>query len=262
MKYKIGITSLGYQCIEHLDKVFAPWRKVKQGALSNVIEEVHIGTAHGCFNETAAIGFPLYSTDGTIEKFQKLHKEGVIDYLNVFDHNKFEYQFWNSNLDFLFSKNIDLLFMLNMDEVWELEEIERSLNFISENPDISWFNTHFKNYVFDFNSYVKTFIVPRWWRNDKNEGILGFHFDDELTFKNGLKYKECLGKTIPFEISSPKHYSWVSNIDGYLKRKCDFQNKHYGACSYKWDEETKKLYFSEHYYQMMGQMIPMVYKDS
>lgn len=262
MKYRIGITSLGYQCVEHLDRVFDLWRKIKkEGVLSDVIEDVFISTAHGCFHETAKIGYPLFSNDGTIEKFEQLHKEGVIDQLQIFDHPRFEFEFWNSNLPFLFEKKVNLLFMLNMDEVWSEEELRAALLFISQKPHTNYFKVNFKNYVFDFNSYVKTFIVPRFWRADKNGGIKGFHFDDELTFADGKRDVQCPHWVIPFETCAPKHFSWVSNTPGYLKRKCEFQNEHYKECSYQWDNQAEQLIFNADYYAKRNIAPPQVFKD-
>lgn len=256
---KIGITSIGYNCKEHLEKVFEPWQKIKEGALGNEVE-VFISTAHACFIETYQCGYPNDSTDGTIEAFKRLRGKNVIDNLIKFDGPDYEFNVWNSNLPFLFNKKIDLLFMLNMDEVWEVEEIKKLLSIINQNLEADYFKINFKNYVFDYNTYVDNFIVPRVWKTDRHGGIKRFHFDDELTFKNGTVDKQALCKTIDKSDIFPKHYSWVGSKD-YLQRKLKFQKEHYKLCSYSWDDGKDCLVFNDKYYEMFNKPKPMLYND-
>jgi hypothetical protein len=259
-KFKIGITAIGYECAEHIDKVFNPWMEVEAGAVSDLIESVHISVAHGCFNETYKIGYPISSTDGTIKRFQELENSGFIDKFNLFDEPDWEYEFWNSNLEFLFSKNINLLMMLNMDEVWTVEEIRGALEYINKTQEADYFKVNFKNLVINEHTYVKDFIVPRFWRTNRNGGIRGFHFDDELTFANGKTDKTAPFKVIPVESVFPRHYSWVGSEE-FLQRKIAFQHAHYKTCSYAWDENKKQLILNEDYYRMTGKPKPQLFLE-
>jgi len=259
-KFKIGITSIGYECEEHIKKVFDVWAEVKAGALSNLVDSVHISTTHGCFHETFKIGYPIHSRDNTIERFNLLKDEGLIDNLNVFDAPKWEFEFWNSNLPYLFSKGINLLMMLNMDEVWTIAELAATLEYIKKSQDADYFKVNFKNLVIKENTYVKDFIVPRFWRTDRNGGIKGFHFDDELTFANGVTDKTAPFKVIPMESVFPRHYSWVGSSD-FLQRKIAFQHAHYKTCSYAWDETKNELILNEDYYRMTGKPKPQLFHE-
>ncbi len=82
-KFKIGITAIGYDCKEHLENVFKPWELVKEGFLYDFVESVHVGFTHGCFVETAQLGFPVMSTDGTIEFLKQKKEEGFIETLTM-----------------------------------------------------------------------------------------------------------------------------------------------------------------------------------
>ena len=77
---KIGITAIGYQCEEHLEKVFEPWEKVKNGELKPIVEELYISVAHACFIETFIAGYPNDSTDRTMELFVKYRERGCIEF--------------------------------------------------------------------------------------------------------------------------------------------------------------------------------------
>lgn len=255
----IGITSIGYQCREHLDKVFAPWVKIKQGALKDKIDNLWIGTAHACFVETFVAGYPKDSTDGTVDAFNEYKNQGVIDQLTLFENPDYEFNVWNSNLPFLFGKNIDLLWMINLDEVWELEEISTLIDITKKHPQADYFKINFKNFVFNYNTYVDDFVVPRVWRTNRNGGIKGFHYDDEMTFNNGETDKKVPFLVIPKNVLFPKHYSWVGSKE-YLQRKLRFQTEHYLISSYKWDDEKDCLAFNEEYYEKFNKEKPTLYK--
>ena len=253
----IGITSIGYNCKEHIDKVLFSWNEIKKGAIKDT---VFISAVHACFKETFASGYPIYSTDGTIEAFKSYKKQAVIDNYIQFVTPQLEFNVWNSNLEFLFSKNIDILMMLNFDEVWTIEEIKKLIEIIKEKEEYDYFNINFKNYVFDYNTYVDDFIVPRIWRTNRNGGIKGFYYDDELHFNNSLSYKQVPSYSIPKSDLFPKHYRWVGSKE-LLQRKLAFQKKHYGICSYKWNEEKDSLVFNDEYYTKMNKQKPKLYTE-
>jgi len=251
---KIGVTAIGYNCNEHLAAVLKPWMELKEACLfGNLIKSVHIAFTHGCFTETAQLGYPIISTDGTIEYLKALHELGDsgIDFLDIKETPQLEYEMWTNNLPYLFSKDIDLLVMLNADELWEINEIIKAVTYIKETEFIDYFKVNFKNYCIDYNHYVSDFIVPRIWWAKKNGGIKRFYRDDLLEYNNGKRDVEVSHKVISPNIIFPKHYSWVGSKE-YLQRKLGFQKLRYGNCSYAWDEVNDRLMLNEEFYKTTG----------
>lgn len=252
---KIGINFLGYECKEFLPKVFEAWKEYQKE------EEVYISVTHGIFPETHKLGFPIESTDGSIEELIKLYENGTINDLVIADQPMFEKDLRNLSLAPLFNKNVDLIWLLDADEHISIDEIRKIVAFISSNNHFDWFKINFKNYVFDEKTYVNDFIAPRIWRTDRNEGIAGFYYDNEIMYKNGKSHTIYPNTVIPRDVAFPRHLSW-SGSESYLKRKCAFQEIHHnGLCSYKWDEKQKRLIFNDEYYKKAGINPPILYKD-
>jgi hypothetical protein len=232
---KIGISAIGYECAEHLDTVLKPWINCKKLCNEQSGDQFIISASHGVFPETNKLGFPIYSTDGTIEKLQNYEKNNDLDYFQITNSPTFEKDLRNITLQYLFHQEIDILWLLDLqDEIYTEAQIYNILNYV-ENNEADWFKINFKNYIFDNNSYVDDFIAPRIWKNYTNNGINCFYYDNEILFNNGLKAQDVKNITIPKDIAFIKHLSWVGSKD-YLKRKINFQKIHYGLCSYKWNE--------------------------
>lgn len=256
---KIGISAIGYECAEHLDKVLEPWLLCKN-KIGETEDQFYISVAHGVFPETYKLGFPTLSQDGTIEKLQQYEKEKKIDYFQVLNTPTFEKDIRNATLPFLFYNEIDILWLLDLqDEIYTEVQIYNIINYI-QNSDKDWFKINFKNYVFDESTYVDDFVAPRIWKNNTNNGINQFYYDNEIIFNNGKKANELPNELIPREISFIKHLSWVGSKE-YLQRKINFQKIHYGNCSYIWNDQNNKLDFNLDYYSKINKEPPIIYKD-
>ena len=258
MNKKIGISAIGYECKEHLWKVLQPWREVR----SKYPNQFFISVAHGVFPETKSLGFPIFSTDGTIEDLETCYNSGIIDSLKILQDPAYEKDIRNVTLPFLFSKDIDYLWLLDLqDEIYTEKEIIDIISFVELENFIPTFKINFKNYVFDSNHYVDDFIAPRIWNNKAHKGIDQFYYDNEILFKDGLKADQLSTKVIPQNIAFVKHLSWVGSKE-YLNRKIEFQKKHYGQCSYIWNNEKDCLDFDLSYYKKYNIHLPKVYKDN
>lgn len=254
---KIGISAIGYQCAEHLDKVLAPWIDFNK-KYNNII----ISASHGLFPETEKLGFPIKSTDGTIEKLKEYETKNLINQFIFLETPTFERDIRNSTLPFLLSKDIDYLLLLDLqDEIYTEKNIIDICNFITRENFVSFFKINFKNYVIDNNTYVDDFVAPRIWNNKLNGGIKQFYYDNEILFNNGKKADDTSCITIPRNIAFVKHLSWVGSKD-YLKRKIEFQKIHYGHCSYKWNDELNQLALNDEYYLKYNLQKPTIYKES
>lgn len=253
---KIGISAIGYQCSEHLDKVLEPWIDFNKKH-NNII----ISVSHGLFPETEKLGFPIKSTDDTIEKLEAYLDKNLIDQFIFLETPTFEKDIRNSTLPFLLAKDIDYLLLLDLqDEIYTEKNIIDICDFITRENFISFFKINFKNYVIDNYSYVDDFIAPRIWNNKLNGGIKQFYYDNEILFNNGKKADDTSCRIIPRNIAFVKHLSWVGSKD-YLKRKIEFQKIHYGHCSYEWNEKSNKLELNEEFYLKYNLPKPILHKD-
>ena len=136
---KIGISAIGYQCAEHLDKVFAPWIDFNK-KYNNII----ISASHGLFPETEKLGFPIKSTDGTIEKLKEYESKNLINQFIFLETPTFERDIRNSTLPFLLSKDIDYLLLLDLqDEIYTEKNIIDICNFITRENFVSFFKINF-----------------------------------------------------------------------------------------------------------------------
>ena len=82
---KIGISCIGYESKDLLEKCFASWNQIKTDKnLIPEIESLKICFSHGCFEETHKLGFPIYSTDKTHELAKKMQDISLIDDLIIY----------------------------------------------------------------------------------------------------------------------------------------------------------------------------------
>jgi hypothetical protein len=259
---KIGISSIGYESKELIEQCFVSWDKIKKDStLIPEITDLKICFSHGCFEETAALGFPIYSTDGTYELIQEQKLNGIIDDLIIYDTPQKEYEMWTNNFKLLKEKySIDLLIMVNVDEIWSVEDIKKLIKFITNNNLVDYFKINFKNYCIDYTTWVDDFIVPRVWFVNKNGGLKRNYQDDLMEYEDGKKDIQCSHLIIPKNLIFPKHYSWVGSKE-YLQRKLKFQSLRYGMCSYAWDEEINKLKLNDEFYLKFNITEPILNKD-
>ena len=257
---RIGVCGIGYQCAEHLADVLKPWLALKESGP----HQVFISVAHGVFPEVEVVlrEFPEVP-DNSVFLLREHLTNRQIDALHVSLHPQYEWDLRTCTLPFLIRREIDLLWLLDLqDEIYSVEEITRTVDFVSQHPEIAWFKINFKNYAFAPDCYVDDFVVPRIWRAEAPAMIRSFHYDNSITYENGVRQEALPFLTVPRSCAFPRHLSWVGS-PGYLKRKIRYQNLHFkGMCSYRWDEDENCLKFNEDYYRRLKKPIPRVYRDS
>lgn len=258
---KIGISSIGYESKELLEKCFNSWNEIKNNKdLCPEITDIKICFGHGCFEETYKLGFPIHSTDGTVELANEMKLKGEIDEIIIYNEPQKEFEMWTNNLVKLKEHNIDLLIMVNVDEIWDIEEIKKLIKFIKRNELVDYFKVNFKNYCINYSTWVDNFIVPRAWFVNRNKGLKRFYRDELVEYYNEKKDIECSSLTIPRAIVFPKHYSWVGSKE-YLQRKLRFQALRYGSCSYEWDELNNCLKLNDSFYSKYKVSRPILSYD-
>lgn len=268
----LGLHSICYNTNATLERAFAPWREVKNGALKRLVEDVYFAVQAAAFPETVKLGYPIKSDDRTIETLERFRDDDLIDELTIHEEPVEEQDLWSYNVrDLMFesaaSPGIDYIVMVGGDECWTVEEIEKMLKFVQRNPLTDYFKVNFKNY-FGRGKYVKDFIAPRIWNNKRNGGVECHYKDDLVMYKNGKRDTECSCMTVPSKVVFPAHYSWslppeCSDEDNkkFVMRKLGFQKLRYVNCSYRWNEEKNELELDPTYYARIGKGVPEVYYD-
>lgn len=265
---KIGIVNISYQCAATVARALNVWDEVRLSGKHNI----WISSQHICFPETVILGYPLLSTDKTIEHLNALHNLNVIDNLEIHTTPVFEQVGWSKNIPYLAAKDLDYLMMVGSDEIWTEEEIYRVFEYVAANP-ADCYRVNFKNYI-NLGESVHDFIVPRIWSMKRRGGVQRFYKDDLVQFNDGKMDYETEYHNIPQNICFPNHFSWAlprkpeqsltewKEVNrSFVKRKLQFSAMRYGMCSYRWDEQKDKLTFNEKYYKKFGIETPKVNYD-
>lgn len=258
-KLKVGITFIGYECMELMPRALAPWLDIRKNGGVDEIQSLEISLTHGCFEETAKLGFPIKSTDSSHVWMLGSFADGLVDNVIVHETPQKEYDMWTGNYLF-FKDRIDLLIMLNHDEMWTPDEIQKLFKFFAFNPLTDYYKVNFKNYCIDEQTWVDDFIVPRMWWVNRNGGLKGFYKDELVEYNDGKKDYQCSFASIPKFLLFPKHLTWVGS-ESYLKRKLHFQALRFGTCSYAWDAANNRLMLNEEFYTKFGIPKPQLYHD-
>ena len=161
--------------------------------------------------------------------------------------------------------NIDYIWLIDSDEFYTEEHIEKIEDYV-ESSNKNLFKISLKNHVFDLDHYLEEpFCPPRIFKTNINNNLFleGFYWDNDMCYKtkednNGLVSYEAIEELeiIPKEVAYIPHYTWLNDKIG--KRKVEYQHKHFGHCSYKWNEEKECIEFDESFYKKQNLPIPKV----
>ncbi len=253
---KIGVLLCAYQCEEHLEKVLAPWTEAQR------LHQIGIAAVSGLFKEYQNMSFDK-DNEKTLSMLGSFVENGTIECLfsPLPSSGKSESEVRNLPLQHLLYREYDFIWLLDGDEYYTVEQISKIIAYIEAKPFIDWFGINFKNYVFDGNVWIDGFCPPRIFRRVTSQGykIVNFYWDNDIMYKPAdnwspiKKYTELSTVNISKSVAHVKHMTWISNEKS--KRKVEYQLAHFGHCSYKWNEEFKKLEFDKSFYQKYS--IPM-----
>ena len=201
--------------------------------------------------------------DNTTDILRELVEQRKLKYL--VDKPPFvqEHEARNLALEPLSKYNIDYIWLVDSDEIYTPKQIDDICDHV-ESSDANFFKLSLKNFVFDKKHYLEEpFCPPRIFKTKvENLPLYGFYWDNDIAYfepmsGNVLSYERINGmKIIPSEVAFIDHYSWLNNKIG--KRKVEYQLKHFGHCSYKWDKEKECLEFDETFYKKTKSEIPKV----
>ena len=248
---KIGVIYCGYNTIEYVEDSITPWLELKDK------HNIYISAISSPFEE-----FPNEGVieDGTTEYLKKLYDSKKIDYF--FDELRFkkEHVLRSAALEPLLNNHlIDFIWLVDSDEIYSIEDIENTINFLKQNNTIPSYELYFKNYFHDSNTFYSVKFV-RIFNNKINNGIKNFSWDCEIYYNNGLYCKSLNVEEVPENLTFIKHYSWLSNERSRLK--IEYHQKHFGACSFIWNYNQNKIEINYPYYNITGYSKPILQKDN
>ena len=244
---KIGLIYCAYNTEEYLFDSLKPFREDPRFIISAV-----------------SVPFLEYrdqdiKVDDTTEKLRKYKESGAIKYL--VDSPKYikEHEARNLALNELKKDKVDYILLCDSDEVYKKEDLDKIVDYITEDKESIWWRICLKNFVFDEETYLEEpFCPPRIFRT-KTEDLShpSFYFDNDISYldKSGqrISYEKLKNDTIPQGWVWVDHYTWPDNERGKEKQK--YQMSHFGLCSFSWDEK-KGVTFNEEYYKLRGEEIP------
>lgn len=262
---KIGVIFCAYNNAELLGASLQSWI----GLRAKICDEIIISAVSVPFLEYKDLEI---KPDNTLDLLRDYQANNFIQHL--VDSPLFikEHEARDLSLQFLLAQGCTDIVLWDLDEVASVDQLDSIVAYVRQNSYISWFNFSYKNYVFDKKTYLlDPFTPPRWFKVETNGYKLKcFHWDNDLTysgtvvnlnsFQNRLiSYKELPSKIIPSSTVWISHYSWLNDRRSMAKVK--YQQAHFGACSYGWDEE-RGLVFDASYFKTRGLSEPQVEKDS
>jgi hypothetical protein len=181
-----------------------------------------------------------------------------------------EHDVRNVGLEYLLNQNIDYHLTWGSDEVIKPEEIPLIYKAAEKDPFVTWFRINYKNFVFDKQHYILGFTPARLFKVGFGDWKLdSYCWDDDVLYRDCSPKTSGMGqepdilrphtgfacKTIPNLLVD--HYTWLNGPRSIAK--IDYQRKHFGHCSYTYDE-NKRVKFDEGYYRRMNNSpLPEVY---
>lgn len=245
---KLGIILSAYGLDEYVDACLSPW---------------------------LSFNIPISCVSFQFENFEKQDNKNCLEKINkyipsssiFYNDSKIlkEHEARNIALNDLKNKDIDTFLILDIDEFYKKEEIINLLDYInSEDFDwVAWSKINFKNYIFDGKCWTDGFCPPRVFKLQYQDFKLDrFYWDNDLVYKDDNKdvdYKYLSSSIIPKNKLHVKHMTWLNTERG--KYKAEYQQKHFGKCSYKWNSEKNVLEFNKQYYVEVKEPIPQIYYD-
>jgi hypothetical protein len=249
MKY--GIIYTGFNNFNLTKESIKPWILLKNQYPNNF------------FISAVSVPFLEYkeqniTPDSTTEFLKFLADMNLIN--SCFDSPKYirENEARNLALFDLLKYNIDYIFLVDSDEIYTIENIKNIIQFVTNN-DFDLYKISFKNYIFDGKTYLDDFCPPRIYKANIHNGINQFYWDNEIIYNNGITDKQLNYIEIPKEVAFIKHVTWLHENG---KQKVEYHLKHFGGCSYRWNENKLELEIDFEYYDRMGYKRPKIFYET
>jgi len=241
---KIGVIGCFYDCAKDLTMVLDPWLQLKKN------QGLVLTAVNALFKENSDLGIE----NNDIETRRAISAVDI-DYRHFSPVPLTEAQARNECLNYLLSTNVDAVWLLDGDEFYTVDQIREIIYFVSErysDPN-AYFSINFKNHVFDGVQWVDGFCPPRIFSTKIRGGLDQFYWDNDVMYNDGTNYKMMNEIKVPKEVAHVRHMTWLHENG---KAKYEYQVKHFGHCSYKWNYEEEKLEFDLDFHEKHNIPIP------
>ncbi len=258
---KVGVIWVGYQCKDLLASSLTPWIEARKTRLGGHTYSI-------CAVSVPFEGFPQdEEQDDTVDTLIAHGIGGQIDHVISAEDGKAwkETEARGAALKWLVEKGVDTIWLVDSDEVYARMDIRGALRWLEDNPLITWHRLPLLNYVFDARTYLaEPFTPPRVFRvhppGSPGYRLHSFYDDNNVlyggTITRDLKRDiDFASSIVPAALCLPKHFSWMNDERG--RKKCLYQQAHFGHCSYRWDDQ-RGLCFDEAFYAKQGLPLPEV----
>ena len=248
---KIGIQLITYNSEKTLEKLIAPWLKLKDRY------DLKVWVGSGQFKIYHDMGCENLNGP-TIQLLESMLGEGKIDYLFQPDPDNLlgDHTTRDKCISWMREQDIDLMIQVDSDEFYTEEEVENYIKFIEENPDFNY-KTVFNNLEGDSGEGKDWEKHTAWWIK-RFGGISHYYYDAHWSYlgegnpighkgEGNIEYRKPFALTIPKELVHPVHYTWTDskNVGGpsHVKEKIEYQKRYYntGECGYEWDESEQMI---------------------
>lgn len=250
---KLGIILSSYDCEEYVEPCLKEWSKF----------DFPIACSSFRFE-----GFEKKDNFQNIEALKKFIPSEALFYddaISLYEHNA-----RNISLEYLKKQDVDTFLVLDIDEMYLKKDIDNLLNFINgeEFSWVAWARIHFKNYIFDGSSWVDGFCPPRLFKSKYQDCIIDkFYWDNDILYSRRankplvVDYRSMSHITVPRNQLHVKHLTWINSQRS--KDKIEYQEKHFGLCSYRWNNEEGCVEINPKYYESNSmQPYPIINKDN
>lgn len=200
--------------------------------------------------------------DHTTDLLRELVEQKKLKYLVDSPQYVSEAEARNFALFYLRKYNLDYIWLVDSDEFYTDEDIKKIENYV-ESSNKNLFKISLKNHIFDLDHYLEEpFCPPRIFKTkiDNNFLLEAFYWDNDICYGNDGKLVKFDAieepTTIPKEVAYIPHYTWLNDRIG--KRKVEYQHRHFGNCSYKWNYDNHRIEFDEEFYKSHNLDIPNV----
>lgn len=250
---KIGVIFCAFNAQPYLEDALRPWIEARQLRLAG--HDFKIAAVSVPFEN-----FPQGREDDTLDVLRGTLARNEIDRLIENETPMKETEARGGALHWLVKQEVDLLIQVDHDECYTTEQIERIMAFVAARPHLAYFEGSLKNFVFDkFTHLTEPFHPARIHRVQVGDLLAnGFWDDNNVIYKTSdpgraRKDIELPGCTIPKAVSWTDHFCWLDDFRS--KRKCEYQRKRWGRCSFDWDDARGGLIWRD------GQPIPETAHD-
>lgn len=230
-----------------------------------------------CLAPWESFDIPISCVSFQFENFKKQDNEQCVNQLkkflpsqNIFHDDSIvlkEHDARNIGLNYLKNNtNTDTFLILDIDEFYTKDDIEFILNYINDDDFnwVAWAKINFKNYIFNSKSWTDGFCPPRIFKNKYQDFYLDkFYWDNDIVYKDNsnkqIDYKNLSHIIVPKHKLHIRHMTWLNNKRGMEKVK--YQEKHFGKCSFKWNDNKSELEINSEYYRDTNQAVPEIFYD-